>query len=124
MTGLGWNNLATTYSHLGRNEEALALREKVLEFNRRVLPEDHPHIGEGGVWVTVALHRLPPALPILLPRRRRLSQSRHVILQPGPTRGSARAAASSAHVQPARVAAGPPRYRSLLHPPLPLLAYH
>ena len=40
------NNLASTYSELGRHADALALKEKVLEFFRRVLPEDHPHIGE------------------------------------------------------------------------------
>ena len=40
------NNLASTYSELGRHADALALREKVLEFFRRVLPEDHPDIGE------------------------------------------------------------------------------
>ena len=40
------NNLASTYSELGRHADALALREKVLEFRRRVLPEDHPDIGE------------------------------------------------------------------------------
>ena len=40
------NNLAVTYGDLGRHADALALKEKVLEFQRRVLPEDHPHIGE------------------------------------------------------------------------------
>ena len=43
-------NLAETYSDLGRHEDALAMAERVLEFNRRVLPEDHPDIGEGHVW--------------------------------------------------------------------------
>ena len=43
-------NLASTYSNLGRHNEALAMNERVLEFNRRVLPEDHPDIGEGHVW--------------------------------------------------------------------------
>ena len=43
------NNLASTYSKLGRHEEALAMRERVLEFDRRVLPENHPDIGEGHV---------------------------------------------------------------------------
>jgi hypothetical protein len=41
------NNLATTYSALGRHADALAMTELVLEFRRRVLPADHPHIGEG-----------------------------------------------------------------------------
>ena len=43
-------NLAVTYSDLGRHEDALAMKERVLEFRRRVLPEDHPRIGEGRVW--------------------------------------------------------------------------
>ena len=43
-------NLARTYSALGRHSEALAMQESVLEFRRRVLPSDHPDIGEGHVW--------------------------------------------------------------------------
>ena len=45
-------NLARTYSALGRHDDALAMKERVLEFSRRVLPENHPDIGEGGcvVW--------------------------------------------------------------------------
>ena len=38
-------NLADSYSDLGRHEEALEMREKTLEFRRRVLPENHPDIG-------------------------------------------------------------------------------
>ena len=41
------SNLAVSYSDLGRHEEALEMREKTLEFYRRVLPENHPDIGEG-----------------------------------------------------------------------------
>ncbi len=41
------NNLAGTYSALGRHADALAMEEQVLEFRRRVLPSDHPDIGEG-----------------------------------------------------------------------------
>ena len=41
------NNLASTYRDLGRHEDALAMRERVLEFMRRVLPANHPSIGEG-----------------------------------------------------------------------------
>ena len=48
------SNLASTYSNLGRHNEALAMQERVLEFRRRVLPEDHPSIGEGHVWSSVA----------------------------------------------------------------------
>ena len=40
------SNLANTYGALGRYADALVLQEKVLEFRRRVLPEDHPEIGE------------------------------------------------------------------------------
>ena len=41
------NNLANSYSALGRHQEALEMKEKTLEFRRRVLPENHPSIGEG-----------------------------------------------------------------------------
>ena len=44
------NELGVSYSKLGRHSEALAMRESVLEFYRRVLPADHPDIGEGRVW--------------------------------------------------------------------------
>jgi tetratricopeptide (TPR) repeat protein len=37
-------NLAATYSALGRHEDALAMEESELEFRRRVLPPNHPHI--------------------------------------------------------------------------------
>ena len=43
-------NLAETYSDLGRHEDALAMRERVL----RELPESHPDIGEGRVGSGVA----------------------------------------------------------------------
>ena len=43
--GQAMNNLATTYGALGRQQDALALEEKTLEFQRRVLPENHPNIG-------------------------------------------------------------------------------
>ena len=48
------SNLALSYSKLGRHEEALAMRERVLEFDRLVLPENHPSIGEGHVRRDVA----------------------------------------------------------------------
>jgi uncharacterized protein (DUF2267 family) len=41
------NNLASTYSGLGRHADALAMMEQVLEFLRRVLPANDPDIGEG-----------------------------------------------------------------------------
>ena len=40
------SGLANTYGALGRYADALVLKEKALEFRRRVLPEDHPDIGE------------------------------------------------------------------------------
>ncbi len=40
-------NVASTYSALGRHADALAMGERVLEFQRRVLPANHPDIGEG-----------------------------------------------------------------------------
>ena len=52
-------NLAASYSALGRHEEALEMTEKTLEFFRRVLPENHPNIGEGNAvycGARVALH--------------------------------------------------------------------
>ena len=52
-------NLANSYSDLGRHEEAVEMKEKTLEFRRRVLPENHPDIGEGDAaygGARVALH--------------------------------------------------------------------
>jgi hypothetical protein len=49
------NNLATMYSALGRHADALAMGEKALEYQRRVLPADHPEIGEG-CFETYAFH--------------------------------------------------------------------
>ena len=43
-------NLAGTYNKFGRHAEALVLEEQVLDIRRRVLPEDHPDIGEF-VWL-------------------------------------------------------------------------
>ncbi len=40
------SNLAQTYRDLGRHADALAISEQVLEFRRRVLPANHPEIGE------------------------------------------------------------------------------
>jgi hypothetical protein len=52
--GKAMGNLASSYSALGRHEDALAMGERVLEFLRRVLPENHPDIGEGRVGSGVA----------------------------------------------------------------------
>jgi hypothetical protein len=43
------SNLAGTYSELGRHADAVAMGEQVLKFLRRVLPANHPDIGEGCV---------------------------------------------------------------------------
>ena len=43
-----WNQtLALVLLEQGRHADALAMKERVLEFRRRVLPADHPSIGEG-----------------------------------------------------------------------------
>jgi hypothetical protein len=44
------NDLAVMCYRLGRHADALAMKEGLLQFNRRVMPEDHPSIGEGHVW--------------------------------------------------------------------------
>ena len=44
------NNLATTYSALERHADALAMGEQALKLQRRVLPANHPDIGEGCAW--------------------------------------------------------------------------
>ncbi len=46
IAGSAMDNLAVTYSELGRHADALVLFERVLELYRRVLPEGHPRIGE------------------------------------------------------------------------------
>jgi hypothetical protein len=43
------NQLAETYFALGRHADALSMGERLLEFRCRVLPENHPDIGEGCV---------------------------------------------------------------------------
>ena len=47
------HNLATTYRALGRHQDALVLQEKTLEFQRRVLPENHPGIGVTRLWLLI-----------------------------------------------------------------------
>jgi hypothetical protein len=37
-------SFALTYSDLGRHDDALKMKEDVLEFRRRVLPPNHPDI--------------------------------------------------------------------------------
>ena len=48
------SNLASSLSKLGRHADALEMQERVLVFRRRVLPENHPDIGEGRVGSGVA----------------------------------------------------------------------
>ncbi len=48
-------DLASTYYALGRHDDALAMGERMLEFMRRVLPENHPHISEGDVWYGICI---------------------------------------------------------------------
>ena len=45
VAGMALENLAATYGELGRHADAVTLFESALELRRRVLPEDHPHIG-------------------------------------------------------------------------------
>jgi tetratricopeptide (TPR) repeat protein len=49
ISGLAMNNLAATYTRLGRHADALAMFERTLEFQRRVLPANHPELGESCV---------------------------------------------------------------------------
>ena len=45
---MAWTTtLAIVLADQGRHSDALAMFEQVLEFRRRVLPADHPDIGEG-----------------------------------------------------------------------------
>jgi hypothetical protein len=39
------NKVGCMYMELGRHQDALVMTKKTLEFFRRVLPENHPHIG-------------------------------------------------------------------------------
>ena len=46
-----WNQtLALVLLQQGRHADALAMGEQVLELQRRVLPANHPDIGEGCAW--------------------------------------------------------------------------
>jgi hypothetical protein len=47
FAGMAMSNLSSTLDALDRPEEAIEMREKTLEFYCRVLPDDHPDIGEG-----------------------------------------------------------------------------
>jgi hypothetical protein len=45
------SNVAQAYFALGRHADALVMQEALLERFRRLLPADHPDIGEGDVRV-------------------------------------------------------------------------
>ena len=51
------NNLAASYNYLGRRHDALALHEQTLEFRRRVLPQNHPDVGQSSFNVSVCYHQ-------------------------------------------------------------------
>ncbi len=57
-SGLGqaMASLANTYYYLGRHQEALVMQEETLEFQQRVLPENHPYIG--AAWLCGVLIEL------------------------------------------------------------------
>jgi hypothetical protein len=43
--GSAMNDLAASYTALGRHQDAVAMGEMTLELRRRVLPDNHPDIG-------------------------------------------------------------------------------
>jgi hypothetical protein len=47
------HNLVGTYLALGRQQDAAIMGEKTLEFRRRVLPENHPQIGDVAILVAL-----------------------------------------------------------------------
>jgi len=49
-SGTAMNNLAATYFDLDMHKEALKMQEDVLVFRNRVLPQNHPDIGERRVF--------------------------------------------------------------------------
>jgi tetratricopeptide (TPR) repeat protein len=63
--GKAMANVAAAYSALGRHQDALVMKEKTLEFQRRVLPENHPDIGISCLNLGMSCHKvgdLPRAL--------------------------------------------------------------
>ena len=57
VLGIAMGNLAATYSALGRHQDALVLKEKTLDFRRRVLPENHPDIGTSCFNISLSYHQ-------------------------------------------------------------------
>jgi hypothetical protein len=101
-------NLASSYTKLGRHEDALAMQERVLEFYRRVLPENHPHIGEGRVGIGVACGVLiVEDVLLIVTCRHGHEQSGQVILQTREAQGCACDERKGAGVQAACAAREP-----------------
>ena len=46
-------NLSCSLVELGRYHDALALQLEVLDFRRRILPENHPDIGANAICVSL-----------------------------------------------------------------------
>jgi hypothetical protein len=44
------NTVANALTSLGRRQDALAMLEKALEFDRLVLPQNHPDISAYKLW--------------------------------------------------------------------------
>ena len=73
---MSMGNLASTYSDLGRHEDALKLNEEVLAFRRAVLPPTHPDIATSmndlaiTCWklgdVMTAIHHMKSAVGVLV----------------------------------------------------------
>ena len=104
------SHLARTYSALGRHSDALAMKEIVLEFRRRVLPADHPDIGEGRVWgVLLRALFFGICYAVLMRLMCRLGHELAwcVIQQPRKALGSACDAGERAGVLSSRAACGP-----------------
>ena len=95
------SNLASSFSKLGRHEDALKAQERVLEFRRRVLPENHPDIGEGrvGSGVACGLLIVRGRGLLIVTCRHGHGQSCHDILQTREARGCACDAGKGAGVQ-------------------------
>jgi hypothetical protein len=100
--------LARVLSDQGRHSDALAMDERVLEFFRRVLPENHPSIGEGRVGIGVACGVLiVEDVLLIVTCRHGHGQSCLVILQTREARGCAFDARKGAGVQAACAAREP-----------------
>ncbi len=54
ISGQAMSNLAKSLADVGRHDDALVSEERTLEFFRRTLPEDHPLIGEGCVYLSTS----------------------------------------------------------------------